>query len=116
MASDSEATKQGTRRFDPNWLANLERIRDQLKKNKFSFTGVRGVALPKGKNNAQRRRWLLRRSLYPHCSRLVPYPPGFDRTVIAQETADFSHFRDVLGRPRENKWCQENTPIGHPRN
>jgi len=56
MASDSEAKKQGTRRFDPNWLAKLERIRDQLKKNKFSFTGVRGVALPKGKNKAERRR------------------------------------------------------------
>lgn len=54
MASDSETTKQGTRRFDPNWLANLERIRDQVKKNKFSFTGVRGVALPKGETHTGR--------------------------------------------------------------
>ena len=51
MASDSEATKQGTRRFDPNWLANFERIRDQAKKNKVSFTGVRDVALPKGETH-----------------------------------------------------------------
>ena len=33
----------------------------------------------------------------------MPYPPGLRRTVIAQESADFSHFLDVLGRPRKNK-------------
>jgi hypothetical protein len=38
---------------------------------------------------------------------LVPYPPGFDRTVIAQKTAEISRFWDVLGRPRKNKWCPD---------
>ena len=55
MASESEATKLATRRFDANWLANLERIRSQLKDEAFSFDGERGVALPKGKNKAERR-------------------------------------------------------------
>jgi hypothetical protein len=39
----------------------------------------------------------------------APYPPGFDRTDIAQKMADFSRFSDVPGRCRKNKWCQERT-------
>jgi hypothetical protein len=42
-----------------------------------------------------------------NCSRLVPYPPGFDRTMIAHKTVKISHFRDILGCPRKNKWCPE---------
>jgi len=44
---------------------------------------------------------------YHICSRLVPDQPGFDRTVLAQKTAEISHFRDVSGRRRKNKWCPE---------
>src|SRR3546814_3359742 len=44
---------------------------------------------------------------YYESSRLVPYPPGFGRTAIAQKTAEISRFLDVLGRPRKYKWCPE---------
>ncbi|EGD59363.1 hypothetical protein Y88_1612 [Novosphingobium nitrogenifigens DSM 19370] len=37
----------------------------------------------------------------------MPDQPGFDRTVLAQKTAEISHFRDVPGRRRKNKWCPE---------
>src|SRR3546814_15310646 len=58
-----------------------------------------GIALRKGAERYPQK--------YPLCSRLVPYPPGFDRTVIAQKSAEISRFLDVLGRPRKNKWCPE---------
>ena len=44
---------------------------------------------------------------YHICSRLVPDQPGFDRTILAQKVAEISHFSDVLGCPRKNKWCPE---------
>src|SRR3546814_4408947 len=58
-----------------------------------------GIALRKGAERYPQK--------YPLCSRLVPYPPGFDRTVIAQKSAEISRFLDVLGRPRKNKWRSE---------
>src|SRR3546814_13872026 len=58
-----------------------------------------GIALRKGAERYPQK--------YPLCSRLVPYPPGFDRTVIAQKSAEISRFLHDLGRPRQNKWCPE---------
>src|SRR3546814_4492934 len=48
---------------------------------------------------------------YHESSRLLPYPPGFGRTAIAQKTAEISRSLDVLGRPRKNKWCPEEKTI-----
>jgi hypothetical protein len=49
LASDSERTKQEIRQFEADWLNNLEKLRDTLKKGAFTFTGEKGVTPPKGK-------------------------------------------------------------------
>ncbi len=49
--------------------------------------------------------------IYPHCSWLVPNSPVFEWTIITQNLADFSHFTNVSGRPWNERWCQERTPI-----
>jgi len=49
----------------------------------------------------------------PSCSRLVPYPTGFRRTIIATRI-NGSRFGTLSDAPRKNKWCQKRTRIRPP--
>src|SRR5260221_3821239 len=52
LSSSSERTERDTRQFDADWLNNLEKIREQLQKGMFAFTGEMGVTPRKGKGKA----------------------------------------------------------------
>ena len=48
LGSESQQTKQDTRRFEKDWLSGLERIRSQLKERSFAFEGEKGITPAKG--------------------------------------------------------------------
>ncbi len=55
FSSTSIETKNSIKRFEKNWINNVERIAAKLRANTFEFEGERGIAPSKGKGKQGRR-------------------------------------------------------------
>jgi len=69
LLSPSEETKRAIKRYDANWLSNLEQISKRLRAGTFRFDGERGITVPKkGKKKSEGARPLV---LAPIHNRIV---------------------------------------------
>jgi hypothetical protein len=102
LSSESQQTKQDTRRFEKDWLAGLERIRGQLKDRSFVFEGEKGITPPKGKGKSGVRPIVLT----PIANRIVRRAIlevlqgyGSDGDKPRQRWAGFAQIRKIMDTP-----------------